>query len=68
MNAKELAVDEPSRLMDEMLAAQTRFAQAWRDGAPLTEAQIQDEKIRDTARARLLKMLRGELMERGDPS
>lgn len=50
--------DEPKMLIDTMLAAQTRFAQAWRDGVPLTDQQKQDEFIRDRARDTLLKIIR----------
>ena len=43
-----------ARMIDEMLAAQSRFARAWRDGQPLTEQQKQDEEIRDGLRAELI--------------
>ena len=46
------------RLIDEMLAAQSRFAQAWRDDAPLTPAQIEDERRRDAARTKLMEIVR----------
>lgn len=45
------------RLMDEMLAAQTRFAQAWHDGVELTTQQRADEASRDRARIALLAMM-----------
>jgi len=44
--------------MDEMLAAQTRLAEAWRDGAPLTDQQQRDEAKRDAAKAAILDMVR----------
>lgn len=49
-----------TRLIDEMLSAQSRFSQAWRDDKPLTAMQLRDEKIRDDARGQLMSMLRKE--------
>ena len=46
-----------ARLIDSMLAAQSRFASAWRDGAPLTPQQERDERQRDEDRAKLLELV-----------
>lgn len=43
-----------TRVIDEMLAAQSRLAVSWRDGAPSTPEQTRDEQIRDGAKATLL--------------
>lgn len=48
---------EAERLIDEMLAAQSRFAAAWTDNGPLTEQQLRDEVTRDKARAKLMRLL-----------
>ena len=48
------------RLIDDMLAAQSRFVQAWCDGACLTDQQRKDEAVRDAARNALLKMIGDE--------
>lgn len=48
---------QANRLIDEMLAAQTRFAQAWRDGTPPTEQQRRDAAQRDEARSVLLSLI-----------
>lgn len=45
-----------ARVIDEMLAAQSRLTAAWKDGVPLTPEQIKDEQIRDGARAALLSL------------
>lgn len=44
------------RLIDEMLAAQSRFAAAWCDDTELSPSQLRDEQIRDEARRKLLNM------------
>lgn len=49
---------QAERLIDEMLAAQSRFAAVWSDG-PLTDRQRRDEAVRDNARDKLMEMLRG---------
>lgn len=45
---------EIDRVLDVMLAAQSRFAQEWRDGESLTVAQSEAEMRRDLARRRLI--------------
>jgi hypothetical protein len=45
------------RLLDEMLAAQSRFAAAWRDDRPLTKQQQRDEIIRDRCRSEILEIV-----------
>lgn len=47
------------RLIDDMLAAQSRLAQAWGDIARLADQQRKDEAARDAAREALLKMVGG---------
>ncbi len=49
--------NEAKRLIDEMLSAQTRFAQSWVDNKPLTAEQLRDEHIRDTSRAALIALI-----------
>jgi hypothetical protein len=45
-----------SRVIDVMLAAQSRLAVTWKDGVSLTPEQKKDEEIRDGARAALLSL------------
>lgn len=48
---------QAERLIDLMLAAQSRFAADWRDGAPLTWQQKLDQRRRDIAREQLMGMI-----------
>jgi len=53
------ALREANRLIDEMLAAQTRFATAHYDSRDLTEQQQQrDETVRDRSRSALMILMR----------
>lgn len=45
------------RVIDDMLAAQSRFAMAWRDGKDLTYQQKEDSKIRDARREEIYQAL-----------
>lgn len=48
---------QAERLIDLMLAAQTRFAATLRDGVPLTWQQKLDQRRRDIAREQLMGMI-----------
>jgi hypothetical protein len=52
-----MALKQFERLIDEMLAAQSRFAQEWQDGRPLTKSQIENELRRDEARRKLMELI-----------
>lgn len=52
---------EVNRLVDKMLAAQSRFAVTWRDDLPLTEQQGRDAAQRDEARSILLSLMSGRI-------
>lgn len=51
------ATRRAERLIDVMLAAQSRFAAEWKAGVPLTPQQQRDEATRDQARDDLMRML-----------
>lgn len=53
-------------LLDEMLAAQSRFAVAWMDGKRLTRQQKRDEQIRDDCREQILALLAEVMVELED--
>lgn len=48
------------RLIDEMLGAQSRFVQAWKDDRPIVSIRLEEQKRRDTARKALMDLICGE--------
>ena len=57
MPSDRTAVAHATRLIDEMLAAQSRIAETWTDGMLMTSQRRKDEAVRDAARDGLLQMI-----------